>query len=62
MKKRLVLLVMVLAGALIVPVSVVADEVRDEAESTWNETWPEEVPTPWFCHGVGPHMVCVPPW
>ena len=64
MKRPIRLIVIAALVALLVgPVAARAD-VPEEVGQTWdevNEHWPEEVPTPWFCQGVGPHSVCVPP-
>lgn len=60
MNRRLLLAMLLIFGSLLVPASVWADDVPEPSDI--EEMWPEEVPTPWFCHGVGPAYVCVPPW
>ena len=58
--RKRILLTVITASAIVIPVAAQADPASEAWEQVQDE-WPEEAPTPWYCHWVGPHSVCIPP-
>lgn len=56
---------MLIAAALLMalmPLAAAADDDRGAVQTTVEDNWPDEVPTPWFCLIHHPVSVCFPPW